>query len=585
MNRTRFFSVAVFVLFIAIVVARPYHLSLIIFAGIDALAAIGLVLLMRVGQISLGHASFVGIGAYSSAILARDLHWSPWFAIVAGVIGAAVAAVPIGWVTLRLKERYLPLATLAWGMAVYVLFVAAAPITGGASGLDHIPPLKMAGIVVSDDKGFALIVWSIVVLSCLSVALLMKSRQGRAILAVKEHEQMAIAFGVKPSQVKMQVFVLSAALAGLAGALYTFQTLFISPTLFGVAQSFTLLVVAVLGGISHPAGAVVGALLVAAINFTIQSFFSGLIDRLGPIEPVIFGCLLIVLLLKWPNGLWASIDACLRRRVIEAPAVPLPQRHVSPVATVAKPLLELRGVSKNFGGVQALRDLSLEVSQGHILGLIGPNGAGKSTAFNVMSGLSRPSSGQVRLRGRALPPDPWDVATEGIARTFQHVKLVGDMTVVENVAIGCYSQGGSGVLATMIGLGNQRERSIIGRAFEALAQVGLADSANLLAGSLPLGKQRLVEIARSIAADPVLLLLDEPAAGLRATEKRNLILLLRRLKERGMSVVVVEHDMELVMRLVDLICVLDRGSLLAEGPPGHIRKDRSVIDAYLGNAA
>ncbi len=586
MNRTRFFSAAVFILLIAIVVARPYHLSLIIFAGIDALAAIGLVLLMRVGQISLGHASFVGIGAYTSAILARDLHWSPWFAIVAGVIGAAVAAVPIGLVTLRLKERYLPLATLAWGMAVYVLFVAAAPITGGASGLDHIPPLKMAGLVVSDDKGFALIVWAIVVLSCLSVALLMKSRQGRAILAVKEHEQMAVAFGVKPSRVKMQVFVLSAALAGLAGALYTFQTLFISPTPFGVVQSFTLLVVAVLGGISHPAGAAVGALLVAAINFTIQSFFSGLIDRLGPIEPVIFGCLLIVLLLKWPNGLWASIDAYLRRRVIEAPAAaPVPSPRANPVAAMAKPLLELRGVSKNFGGVQALRDLSLKVSQGHILGLIGPNGAGKSTAFNVMSGLSRPSSGRVLLRGRALPPDSWNVATAGIARTFQHVKLVGDMSVVENVAIGCYSKGGSGILAAMIGLGHEHERRTLARAFEALSHVGLADSANLSAGSLPLGKQRLVEIARSIAADPVLLLLDEPAAGLRATEKRDLILLLRRLKEQGMSVVVVEHDMELVMRLVDLICVLDRGSLLAEGPPGHIRKDRSVIDAYLGNAA
>jgi branched-chain amino acid transport system permease protein len=416
--------------------------------------------------------------------------------------------------------------------------------------------------------------------------MLMGSRQGRALRALREHEQMAVAFGVNPARLKMQVFIASAALAGLAGALYTFQTRFISPAPFGIAQSFTLLIIAIVGGTGYPAGAVVGAVLVGAINLLLQSLFSGLIDRLGPIEPVIFGVLLVVLLLRWPDGLWSGIESRLRKAVIlPDPAIPVPVSRRQAVARGAEPLLELMNVSKNFGGVQALKGLSLKVPVGKILGLIGPNGAGKSTAFNVMSGLSLPSTGEVCLDGRALPPAPWEVTKEGIARTFQHVKLIGDMSVVENVAFGAYARGAATLLAGMAGLDRSEEKALLNLSFEALSQVGLADSANTLAGTLPLGKQRLVEIARALAAGPLLLLLDEPAAGLRAAEKRELIVLLHRLKMDGISVVVVEHDMELVMRAVDHVVVLDQGELLAEGAPAFVRKNQKVIDAYLGNAA
>ncbi len=587
MNRRIFFGCLIAAIIVTILLARPYHLSLIIFAGIDALAAIGIVLLMRAGQVSLGHAAFIGIGAYVSAILARDYNWSPWLSILAGLVCAALAAVPIGMVTLRLREMYLPLATLAWGMAFHVLFVAAASVTGGASGFDRIPALTMFGSPIGGDKAFAGLVWLLVVAAVAAMTQLMRSRQGRAIRALNDHDQMAVAFGVNPARLKMQVFILSAALAGLAGALYTFQTRFISPSPFGIGQSFMLLIVAILGGAGYPAGAVIGAVLVAAINLTLQTLFSGLIDRIGPIEPVIFGVLLIILLLKWPDGLWSAIDARLSKIILKDPGVvsqpPAVQRSTGGSGEV--PLLELIDVSRSFGGVQALRNLSLKVARGQIVGLIGPNGAGKSTAFNVMSGLLPPTAGNVCLDGLPLPPEPWAVTAAGIARTFQHVKLVGDMSVVENVAMGAYARGRANMLAGLSGADGDEERSVLGRAFRALSLVGLTDSANIQAGTLPLGKQRLVEIARALAAEPALLLLDEPAAGLRATEKRELIALLHRLKEDGMSVVLVEHDMELVMRAVDHLIVLDRGALLAEGPPALIRKDRKVIEAYLGAAA
>lgn len=587
MNRRVFFACAVAVIVVVILIARPYHLSLLIFAGIDALAAAGIVLLMRAGQVSLGHAAFIGIGAYVSAILARDYNWSPWLSIVAGIISAALAAVPIGLVTLRLREMYLPLATLAWGMAFHVLFMAAAPITGGASGFDRIPALTMFGVPIGGDKAFAALVWLIVIVTVAVLAQLMRSRQGRAIRALREHDQMAVAFGINPARLKMQVFIVSAALAGLSGALYTFQTRFISPSPFGIGQSFTLLIVAILGGAGYPAGAVVGAVLVAVINLVLQTLFSGLIDRVGPIEPVIFGVLLIVLLLKWPDGIWSAIEARLSKVVFNAPNA---RSERAPVQMATRgvgevPLLELIDVSKSFGGIQALRHLSLRVSAGQIVGLIGPNGAGKSTAFNVMSGLLLPTTGSVCLAGQSLPPEPWAVTAGGIARTFQHVKLVGDMSVIENVAVGAYTGGHANMLAGMSGIDRDEEKRVLARAFEALSLVGLTDSANILAGTLPLGKQRLVEIARALAAEPTLLLLDEPAAGLRATEKRELISLLYKLKADGISVVLVEHDMDLVMRAVDHLIVLDRGELLAEGTPASIRKDRKVIDAYLGAAA
>jgi branched-chain amino acid transport system permease protein len=582
MRQVFFFGLAA-VIAAVIGLAPAYHVSLAILAGIDALAATGLIVLIQAGQVSLGHAAYVGLGAYASAILTRDYGLTPWLGLVAGAAVAASAALPLGFVALKLRGTYLPLATLAWGMAVYVTLVAATPITGGPSGFDHVPPLSIAGHDLGAGREAAALVWLLVLLVTLSLARLSRSRQGRALRAIRHQEALAVAFGINPARVKIVAFVLSAALAGLAGALYAHQAQFVSPAPFGLGASFTLLIVVTLGGIGHPAGAVLGAITVALMNLTLQTVFSGLISRIGPVEPVAFGLLLVVLLLKWPGGIWSALEPHLpprpRRQRVRPSAL---RGRPATDARKAEPILELRHVEKRFGGLQALCDVSLRVLPQSILGLIGPNGAGKSTAFNIMSGLSRPTSGEVLMDGRSLKGRPWQVIGQGLARTFQHVKLVEGMSVLENVALGAFWRGKAGWIDCLTGFDRAEEAATLQAAAAAVASVGLTAQADVVCSSLPLGRQRLVEIARAIAAAPAVLLLDEPAAGLRAGEKAALSALLARLRGEGMTIVLVEHDIELVMRSVDRLVVLNTGRVLVDGPALKVRNDPRVIDAYIG---
>jgi branched-chain amino acid transport system permease protein len=581
--RRAFFYVLAALIAAAIGLAPAYHVSLLILAGIDALAATGLIVLIQAGQVSLGHAAYVGLGAYASAILTRDFGLAPLLGLLAGAAVAASAALPLGFVALKLRGTYLPLATLAWGMAVYVTLMAATPITGGPSGFDHVPPLTVAGYDLGAGRGCAALVWLMVLVTTVSLARLLRSRQGRALRAIRHHPALAVAFGIDPARVKIVAFVLSAALAGFAGAVYAHQAQFVSPAPFGLGASFTLLIVVMLGGVGHPAGAVLGAITVALMNLTFQTVLSGLISRVGPVEPVAFGLLLVVLLLKWPGGLWSALEPHLpllpcRQRITASALRSRPETYVG----TGEPILELRHVDKRFGGLQALCDVSLCVPRRGILGLIGPNGAGKSTAFNIMSGLSRPTSGEVLMDGRSLAGKPWQVIGQGLVRTFQHVKLVEGMSVLENVALGAFWRGNAGWMACLTGRDRAEEAAVLQAAAAAIACVGLTAQAELPCLSLPLGRQRLVEIARAIAADPALLLLDEPAAGLRAGEKADLAALLQRLRHDGMTIVLVEHDMELVMRSVDRLVVLNTGRVLADGPALKVRQDPRVIDAYIG---
>lgn len=563
----------------AVVMSPQYYVSVLVVVGIKALATIGLTILLISGQVSLGHAAYMGIGAYIAAIAARNGNIPPIVALGLGVAGAAVAGLVVGAATLRLRGIFLPLATLAVGIATPAAIVALGGITGGASGLTNIPRLAVGPFVVADDRIFAVFVWVLVAVIGGGLARFMYSRTGRAIAALRTHESMAEIFGVNTTRLKLNVIVLAAALAGLAGGLYAFFFQFLSPAPFALSASINLLIASVLGG-GHPFGAILGSIGVTVLEIVLQNTIARNLGMSGHVELMVFGIILIAVLLKWPGGLWSAIAPFWP---IYAP--PKPERNVelAPAGQVnSTQLLAVDAVGKNFSGLWALRNISFDVSTREIVGLIGPNGAGKSTTFNVVSGLTRPTTGSVRVIGAAPPEKVFQLVERGVARTFQHVKIIPGLTVLENVALGAYQQSKAGFFAGMFGFDKAEEARTLAKAWRALELVGIDSLAHQDAALLAMGQARLVEIARALVCRPNLLLLDEPAAGLRTGEKLQLVSLLHRLKRSGTSVLLVEHDMDLVMNCVDRVIVLDRGSGLASGLPEEVRTDPRVIAAYLG---
>lgn len=580
LQREHIFLLAILaVVLVSLLFSPTYYVGLVAVAGINSLVVVGLGFLLAAGQLSLGHAAFVGVGAYASALMTIKWGVPPPLAIPLSALLCAAAGWVLGKLTLQLRGHYLPLATLAYGMAISTCFVAAIDLTGGASGLTDIPPLALFGVPL-EARGMATLIWVIVAFVLLAYRRIYKGRIGRVTRALKSNSTMASAFGANVASVKTRVFVLSAGLAGLAGALYAYYMQFLSPSSFALGASVNLLIMAVLGGVSHPLGAILGVVFFNVMELSGQQLIANVLGLPGQVETMLFGAVLIITLLKWPQGLltWARVSV-----THESPT----EASASTAAShnkVRGGALSASGVTKRFGGLTALSKVDVVIPERTITGLIGPNGAGKSTLFNVMTGVFPATEGTVTLNGAPLPASLRQVVTHGVARTFQHVQLVQELDVLQNVLIGGYSRGKSGLLSAAFGFDRKEERGLVAEATTALSRVGLLDVAYTRVSDLPLGSQRLVEIARALMAHPSVLLLDEPAAGLRGPEKQRLSNLLKSLRDDdGMTVLIVEHDMELMMGCADYLFVLNYGELLAQGTPGEVQKNSDVIRAYLGS--
>ena len=565
----------------------PFWIVLLNNIGLAALVAMGLVLLTGVGGLtSFGQAAFCGFGAYTTAVLTTAYGVSPWLTLPLSLLVSGIAAVLLGIITVRLSGHYLPLGTIAWGIGLFYLF-SKLEFLGRNDGISGIPPLSIGNFRMLDPGTIYFAIWIGVLVSALLTMNLLDSRTGRAIRALRRGHIAGEAFGVQTPRAKLLVFVYAAVLAGLSGWLYAHFQRAANPTPFGAHAGIEYLFIAVVGGAGYVWGAVLGAGIVVILKEILQSYLPYVFGGQSQLETIVFGILLVVLLQLAPTGVWPWLMARLPLRAgRKAPdtSLPLAKRERAPAAAAA--LLQIEKARKQFGGVIAVNDVSFDVGAREIVALIGPNGAGKSTTFNLITGVLTTTGGTISVLGHKVDnAPPQEVVKLGVARTFQHVKLVPDMTVLENVAIGAHLRGSAGAISSMFRLDRADEAKLLAEAARQIERVGLGDQIDQLAGSLSLGQQRIVEIARALCVDPLLLLLDEPAAGLRHMEKQRLAALLRQLRDGGMSVLLVEHDMGFVMDLADRVVVLDFGTKIAEGTPAAIKTNPDVIKAYLGATA
>jgi branched-chain amino acid transport system permease protein len=565
----------------------PFWIVLLDNIGLAALVAMGLVLLTGVGGLtSFGQAAFCGFGAYTTAVLTTAYGVSPWLTLPASLVVSGIAAVILGIITVRLSGHYLPLGTIAWGIGLFYLF-SKLEFIGRNDGISNIPPLSVGALRMLKPDTIYFVIWIAVLISAVLTMNLLDSRTGRAIRALRRGHIAAEAFGVQTPRAKLLVFIYAAVLAGLSGWLYAHFQRAVTPTPFGAQAGIEYLFIAVVGGAGYVWGAVLGAGIVVILKEVLQSYLPYIFGGKAQLETIVFGILLVLLLQLAPTGVWPLLMSWLPFRTGRKhpdTALTLPARERAP--TEPEVLLHIEKARKQFGGVIAVNDVSFDVQAREIVALIGPNGAGKSTTFNLITGVLTTTGGAISFLGKHVDnAAPQEVVKLGIARTFQHVKLVPDMTVLENVAIGAHLRGRSGAISSMLRLDRTDEARLLAEATRQIERVGLGDQINQFAGSLSLGQQRIVEIARALCVDPVLLLLDEPAAGLRHMEKQRLAALLRQLRDGGMSVLLVEHDMGFVMDLADRVVVLDFGTKIAEGTPQAIKTNPEVIKAYLGAVA
>ncbi len=640
-------------LLLPFLVTNPYYLHLLVVIAIFSILLLGLdIVFGYTGEVSLGHAALLGVGAYAAGILAEKLGIGMIPALPVGIAVAAVFGLLLALPALQVTGPYLAMVTLAFGTIVYTLINEMDFLTNGPLGItlrkplfidlrdyaDTIPFFDMSAARLREFE-FYFVVAACLLLSLVVVNRLIASRYGRAFEALRDAPIASDCMGVSVYKHKVIAFGVSAGMAGLAGVLFAYSEQYIAPNNFGVELAIQFLLAVTLGGRKSRIGPMLGAVVIVVLPNLLADIelfriiagviaavaliagaaslranpesraqvivpvalcvaffvFSLLLDKITDYKLAIFGAMILFVVYYLPDGIYGFVRTALTRlrpgllrahAVIDAHG---DDAHVwsaaVPETAADRPLLEVQQVVMQFGGLKALDHVDLAVMPGTIHGLIGPNGSGKSTMMNVLTGIYVPTGGDIKLEGRSIAgrKSP-DIAAAGIARTFQNVQLFGELTCIENVMVGLHHTYRGSLMEVAVASPRSRREDAAAkiRAASLLRFVGLDALANEEARNLPYGKQRLLEIGRALALDPKLLLLDEPAAGLTAPDIKELIEIIRKIRAHGVTLVLIEHHMDVVMSLCDTVTVLDFGQKIAEGPPATVQADDRVIAAYLG---
>ena len=546
-----------------LLVTSRYATNLLILAAAWSISTLGLtVLLGYAGQISLAHATFYGIGAYAVALGTTRFGLDWWMALPMGLVAAGAFGLLLGATTLKLGGHYLAMVTICFQIIFNLLAVNWVPVTGGPDGIGGIGRPWMIAQLTTAQR-YAWFSLSALFVVAVLVAWLKHTALGRALRAVRENELAAEALETDTFRLKLTAFALSAVIAALGGAIYASGFRYISPDGFNLDHSVEFLAMVLVGGSDSVPGSIVGAALL--------TFLPEWLRDLKNTYLVVYGAVIIFVIVFMPEGLWGWARLA-GRRFLRARPIPEPEGplRLGGKGAAGEPVLSVKGLGKHFGGVKAVDGVDLVVRRGEVHALIGPNGSGKTTCINVVSGVYAPSFGTVLLHGDPVAGlRPNRIARRGMGRTFQNIRLFRELSVWENVLVGSQRKKGGDAA----------------RAAAALRFVGLTDKAHTACKNLPYGTQKLVEIARALAGELDLLLLDEPAAGLNQSEKLEMAILLNRLRESGLTMLLIEHDMSLVAQVAESITVLNFGKRIAQGSAAQVLQDPVVIEAYLGKRA